>query len=102
MRYVYRPNNPEANSNGMVPADLAPMEINAAPYIISDTMQPLRHMGTGNVIDSKAKFRAETKASSCVELGNEPIKSRQPVRLDKRQRRDEIRRVVHNLRNGIK
>ena len=99
MKYVYRPNHPKANSNGMVRADIAPARTQG-PYVISDTMPALKHMGTGNIIDSKARFRAETKASGCVELGNEPIKPRKPIRLDKRQRRDEIRRVVWNLQNN--
>ena len=73
----------------------------AAPFVISDTMDPLKHHATGAIIDSKSKFRANTKASGCVELGNEPVRSRKPIRLDNRQRRDDIKRAVYNLRNGI-
>lgn len=71
----------------------------AAPYVISDTMDPLRHMGTGEIMDSKAKFRAATKASGCVEVGNEPVKSRQPIKLDQRERRESIARAIYELRN---
>lgn len=96
MRYIYR--------NGkVIEADLASYE--PRPWItgiISDHMEPARHMGSGRVIDSKAKFRAETKATGCIELGNEPIRPRVPIKLDKAQRRDDIRRTVYNLRNGIK
>ena len=104
MRYVYRPDHPEANSNGLIAADIAPpkVESHSAPYIISDTMQPLRHMGTGKIIDSKAKFRADTKASGCIETGNEIPKPRLPIRLDKRQRREDIQRAVDDLRNNTR
>ena len=70
--------------------------------IISDIMDPMKHMASGRIIDSKSRFRAETKATGCIELGNEPIRSRKPIMLDKRQRREDIQRVVFNLRNGTK
>ncbi len=76
-----------------------PSNRSPAFYVISDTMEPLRHMGTGKVLDSKAKFRAETRASGCVELGNEPIKPRAPVKLDRGKRRDDIRKTIYDLRN---
>ena len=68
--------------------------------VISDTMPALRHMGTGRIVDSKSKFRQDTKASGCVEIGNDPIKSRNPIRLDKRERRDAIRKTIYELRNA--
>ncbi len=68
--------------------------------VISDTMTPIKHHGTGRVIDSKSKFRADTKASGCVEIGNETIKSRAPIQLDSGQRREAIRQSLYNLRNG--
>jgi hypothetical protein len=71
-----------------------------APYVISDTMEPTKHMASGRLIDSKAKFRAETKATGCVELGNEPIRQRAPVRLDKRERREAIQKAMYQLRQG--
>lgn len=72
----------------------------SAVYVISDTMEPTRHMATGRMIDSKAKFRAATKASGCIELGNEPIRPRAPVRLGKAQRREAILRSIYQLRNS--
>ena len=63
-------------------------------------MAPARHMGTGQILDSKAKFRQATKASGCIELGNEPIKPRIPVKLDGGKRRDDIRKAIYDLRNG--
>jgi len=82
------------------PAKCAPKVKSNAAYVISDTMIPLKHMGTGEVIDSKAKFRAATRASGCVEIGNEPIKPRAQIKLDSGQRRETIRKVIYDLRNG--
>lgn len=72
----------------------------SAPYVISDSMAPTKHMGTGEILDSKAKFRAATRASGCVEIGNETIKNRPPVKLDSGKRRDDIRKAIYDLRNG--
>lgn len=72
----------------------------AAPNVISDTMEPTKHHGTGRMIGSKREFSAETRRAGMVELGNETIKPRQPVVLDRRERRDAIRQSFHQLRNG--
>lgn len=72
------------------------------PYVISDHMDPVKHHATGRIHDSKSQFRKDTKASGCVEIGNEMGKSRKPIPLDKRQRRDDIARTIYNLRNNIK
>ncbi len=45
-------------------------------YVISDTMPPTKHMGTGKIHDSKAAFRADTRAVGCVEVGNDPAARR--------------------------
>lgn len=67
---------------------------------ISDIMDPVKHHGTGRIIDSKSKFRADTKASGCVEIGTEMPKARQPIQLDRGQRREAIRQSLYNYRNG--
>ena len=72
----------------------------SAPHVISDTMIPTKHMATGEVLDSKSKFRRATKAAGCVEIGNEPIKPRPPIQLSRGQRRDDIRKAIYDLRNG--
>jgi hypothetical protein len=72
----------------------------SAPYVISDTMAPMKHMGTGEILDSKAKFRSATRASGCIELGNETVKPRAPVKLSSEQRRNDIRKAIYDLRNG--
>jgi hypothetical protein len=98
--WIYRPNHPQANENGMVPKHLVGYEPSNAPYVISDNMAPMKHMATGEVMDSKARFRQATRAAGCVEIGNEPIINRAPEKLDGGKRRDDIRKAIYDLRNG--
>lgn len=67
--------------------------------IQSDIMRPIMHHGTGRIIDSKSAFRRDTKASGCVEIGNDAVMPRTPIRLDRRQRREAIKQSIYNLRN---
>jgi len=73
----------------------------SSAYVISDTMDPTRHMADGNTYDSKAKFREVTRNHGCVEVGNETkalLTPRKPIQLDRGQRRDAIRRAISQLR----
>ena len=72
----------------------------SAPNVISDNMDPLKHHGTGRIISSKREFSRETRQAGMVEIGNEPIKARKTVRLDKRERVDAIRKAIYTLRNS--
>jgi hypothetical protein len=73
-----------------------------APYVISDNMDPLKHHGTGEILTSKRAFSKATRASGCIEIGNEVMPARKPIVLDKGKRRDDIRRTIYELRNGIR
>lgn len=42
-----------------------------APMLMLDTMDPLWHPHTGELVDSKSHFRAITKASGGEEVGND-------------------------------
>ena len=67
----------------LVPKHLAtPLTKAADPrmHVISDTMAPTRHMATGKIHDSKAAFRADTRATGCVEVGTDPAIRRAPKR----------------------
>ena len=73
-----------------------------ATSIISDIMEPTRHMANGEMYESKAKFRQATKDAGCVEVGTETktlLKPRAPITLDRGQRRDAIRKTIYDLRN---
>jgi|SRR5882672_1710482 len=101
MGVVYRPNHPQANANGMVDISIAGPKhptLGRAAYVISDSLGgQVRHMATGKYHDSKSEFRKDTKASGCVEVGNEPIRERkyiEPPRVE-----PEIKRAIEQLRN---
>ena len=72
---------------------------NAAPAVISDTMQALRHMGTGRMLDSKSQFRADTRASGCVEVGTDPAAIRSAPRPEPRGVREDVQRALAELRS---
>jgi len=76
-----------------------PSTASAAPYVISDNMEPLKHHATGAVISSKRAFSRETRAAGCIEIGTEPIHPRKPILLDRGARREAIQRSIYELRN---
>lgn len=78
---------------------MRPISASAAPYVISDNMEPLKHHATGAVISSKRAFSRETRAAGCIEIGTEPIRPRKPILLDRGARRDAIQRSIYELRN---
>ena len=116
--YVYKPECPYANERGMVEKnedyymwlsfnskDNRMMNGNQPVELrfISDSMDPTMHMSNGKLYTSKKKFRDETRARGCIEVGNEAPtlnKKRQPVKLDKRQRREDIKKSIYQLRNN--
>jgi hypothetical protein len=102
MRLVYRPDHPQANPNGLV--DIGLIEARSSdPHfsVISDTMDPLRHMATGKMHTSKTAFRADTKAAGCIEYGNDaPTKPRARIPLSREQRRNDIKQAIYEIRNG--
>lgn len=103
MRLVYRPSHPNANENGLV--DVSQVEHfgeDAHVYVISDTMDPLRHMANGKHYTSKRAFREATKAAGCVELGTDSslLKPRKQIPLSREKRREDIQRSIYEIRNG--
>jgi hypothetical protein len=69
-------------------------------FVISDEMSASVNHADGRVYTSKAKFRAATKSMGCIEIGNEKIPERKPIKLDRHQRREHIRQAIYELRNG--
>ena len=114
--FVYRPECYLANERGMVEKNyeyylwLSMHEPDNRAIIgnqtitinyIADEMAPTRHMIDGKYYTSKKKFRNETKARGCIEVGNDYAKkARAPVKLDRRQRRDDIKRALYEVNNG--
>lgn len=69
---------------------------NAAPYVISDTMEPTLHPVTGEILDSKHKFRQRTRSAGCDEVGTEKFSERTPERVDRPGQ--DIKRAIEQLR----
>jgi hypothetical protein len=92
----------EVYRNGkFVPKHLAgPRHIaSKAPNVISDSMEPLKHMGTGRTLDSKSAFRADTKASGCIEVGTDPAALRDRPKIVPRGVHEDVKRAVQELRS---
>ncbi len=105
MGLVYKPDHPNANENGMIDRSELYYEKTGAIYVIRDEMDPLRHMADNKMYTSKAKFRAATRAAGCQEYGNEVatlLKPRKRVELSREQRRNDIRRAIWEVRNGVR
>lgn len=68
--------------------------------IISDSMQPARHMVTGEILDSKSQFRSRTRDAGCVELGNDAPAAPRPIQLDGPAVRESIAQSIRELEAG--
>ena len=64
-----------------------------APGIMPD-IQPYQSMADGSMITSRSQHRAHLRQHNCVEIGNEKMESRAPV---KDTRRDVLREQVANM-----
>ena len=97
------PDHPEANERGMVNKELVCNEtFGKSAYVISDTMEPTRHMATGKYHTSKSEFRKDTRASGCVEVGNETgfmLKPRKTIEPSREERRHHLRQAIKYLQN---
>jgi hypothetical protein len=71
----------------------------SAPAVHSDTMAPLKHMGTGRTLDSKSQFRADTKASGCVEVGTDPAALRDRPPITPRGVHEDVKRALAEVRS---
>src|ERR1700685_3791882 len=73
----------------------------SSPYVISDIMSETQHMATRRMHTSKSEFRKDTKASGCIEIGNDPAltRPRKTIPLDRGHRREAIRQALYEARN---
>ena len=116
--FLYRPNHPFADPDGMVTKydyhmhlamtseDKHMMVGNKYVYIgyISDEMPATRHMVNNRKYTSKKKFRDETKARGCVEVGDQTatlLKPRKRIELSKKQRVDDIKKAIYQIQNNM-
>jgi hypothetical protein len=79
------------------------IKVNRGLHYIPDEMAPAKHPCNGQVYTSKKKFRDETRARGCIEVGNDiKVTPRKTIELDRGQRREDIGRSIYNLRNGVR
>ena len=62
------------------------------PSIRRDTMDAAVHPATGEVMDSKSRFREVTKAHGLVEVGNDYLTNLNPRTDDVKSRKQDIAR----------
>jgi hypothetical protein len=112
--YLYKPECPFADKQGMVEKfDFLQWEYYRKPdnrmmignepvtlRFISDEIPPTRHMASGKLYTSKKKFRNETRAYGCVEVGNENlVKPKQYIpTTSRKETREAIRRSIRALK----
>lgn len=67
----------------------------AAPFVISDTIDPFRSMADGLMYDSKSRYRRDLAARGLAEVGNDRIERREtpmpPIRDSLRQTLEQLR-----------
>ena len=81
------------------PPPQAGRRLGVASYIISDTMDPLKHMGTGRMLDSKSEFRKDTRASGCIEVGTDPAIFKEKPRPEPQGVEMDVKRALEELRS---
>lgn len=71
------------------------------PAVIGDAMPATKHMGTGRIHDSKAKFRADTRAMGCDEVGTDKSIMRERPRYEPRMSEivQDIKKSMEQLRS---
>lgn len=70
------------------------------PYIIRDTMDFAMHPATGEMMDSKSRFREVTRAHGLVEVGNDCQTRQTTPRLSRADRKRDIADAIHQLEAG--
>jgi len=70
------------------------------PYIITDGMAHAVHPATGQVLDSKSKFREITKQHGLIEVGNDYQTSQTKPVMDRVERKRDIAKAIEQLEGG--
>jgi hypothetical protein len=70
------------------------------PAIHRDTSEPMVHPATGEVFDSKSRFRETTKARGLVEVGTDNLTNLNPRRADVKSRKQDIAQAMQMVEQG--
>ena len=102
MTWIYRPNHPQANENGMVDRSIVGGQSpEIALYVISDTISGTWHPGDGKFYDSKSNFRKTTKSLGAIEVGNEQQRDNRKL-PELRDIRADVARSLEMVKNGYR
>lgn len=71
-----------------------------APMLIGDEMPPTQHQCNGEILTSKAAFRAITKAHGCVEVGNDKLPPKQRHRTSCAEVKKTVQKAVARVERG--
>ena len=70
------------------------------PAIHRDASDPIMHPATGQVFDSKSRFREVTKAHGLVEVGTDNLTNRNTRHDDVKQRKQDIAQAIEMVEQG--
>lgn len=70
------------------------------PYIVRDSMEHAMHPATGEMMDSKSRFREVTRAHGLVEVGNDWRTSQTTPQLTRADRKRDIADAIQQLESG--
>lgn len=82
-----------------VTSDYTPRPRADGLLIIPD-IQPYQSVITGETIAGRRQHREHLKMHGCIELGNEKMKPKPMREIPKQERREAIRKAIHDLKNG--
>lgn len=95
-RYVYREGLGVVSVFDLDPVEESKRTALSAPYIISDTMDPIRSMADGRMYDSKSAYTRGVKALGCEIVGNDKLPERKPIERPKAGR--DIKNAIDQLK----
>ena len=72
------------------------------PSIRRDTMEAAIHPATGELMDSKSRFREVTKAHGLVEVGNDYLTNLNPRTDDVKSRKQDIATAIEMVEQGYR
>ena len=115
MGLLYKPDHPMADGNGFIDKEeyyyykamtepdnrmRVGNEIVTLRFI-SDSMPDTRHMSNGKIYTSKKKFRDETRARGCIEVGDQTHylgrKKLNTKGITKKDRVEDIKKAIYQL-----
>lgn len=70
--------------------------------VISDSLDGIKSMVSGERFDSKANLRRHYRANNVIEVGNDPVAREMKGPARPRIKRDDVRQAIAKVRNGYR